>query len=621
MLKIFEKIKNHKIFMLFLLDFIIWNISFYLSFAINKNSFSLIGFEGLFLECVLVVNVCFTVIFMTFKTYDRIWRYAEIEDFFYAGVSIIFSNFLFFIFTFLKNKNLGIRMYVLFLLISEFLNFMSRVIYRVNILLENSEKINKIHKKRLLIVGAGEVATMILREISRNPNNEYLPIYIVDDDRNKIGRSISGIKVKGSVYEIPQICANENIAIILFAIVNIKKNDKERILDICSKTSIEVRIVPNIYETLTKGNLISSIRHVKIEDLLGREPVIFDSKNYAKYIKNKNILVTGGGGSIGSELCRQIAGLNPKNLIILDIYENSAYEIQQELYRKYILNKRGDLKFEVQIASVRDIDKIDKVFLEKKIDVVFHAAAHKHVPLMEENPEEAVKNNVFGTLNVALISEKYKIDRFVLISTDKAVRPSSVMGATKRICEMIIQLMAQKTKNTKFTAVRFGNVLGSNGSVIPLFEQQIKEKGPVTITHPEITRYFMTISEAVSLVITAGSISKGGEIFVLDMGEPVKIKDLAENLIRLSGFVPNKDIEIKFVGLRPGEKLYEELLLDEEDISLTENKKIYIGNPIKFDTKKFELDLEVLKKTCNSNNHELIKKNISKIVPIVKNQT
>jgi FlaA1/EpsC-like NDP-sugar epimerase len=477
---------------------------------------------------------------------------------------------------------------------------MLRLIYRVNIILDNDSNYNT-DKKRLLIVGAGEAAALVLREISKHPENEYLPVCVVDDDRSKIGRSVSGTKVEGSTYEIPNICQKEKIKIILFAIININSAEKRRILDVCARTNVEVRVIPEIYETFTSGTpIVPAIRHIKIEDLLGREPVVFDAKNYGNYVFDKNILITGGGGSIGSELCRQIAHLRPKKLIIFDIYENNAYTIQQELIRK---NK--NLDFEVQIGSIRDQTKLEKMFSDKNIDVIFHAAAHKHVPLMEHNPEEAAKNNVFGTLNVARMAEKYKVKKFVLISSDKAVNPTSVMGATKRICEIIMQLMNKNSSKTEFVSVRFGNVLGSNGSVVPLFEEQIKNKGPVTVTHPEVIRYFMTISEAVSLVLTAGSIAYGGEIFVLDMGEPVKIKDLAENMIRLSGLVPHKDIKIEYTGLRPGEKLFEELLISNEGIKHTENKKIYIENPIEFDSEKFKQELYNLNSACKANDSEL----------------
>ncbi len=606
-----DRLKGFRKYILFFCDFILWNIAFYLSFAINKNSFSLLGFEDTFVRYLVVVNVGFSLTFLVFKLYDKIWRYADIEDFFYAGIATFCANFVFFSITVLIYDNLGIRMYVLLLLISTFLMLMFRLVYRINKLLDGRGVYEVENKKRLMIVGAGEASASVLREIAKYSANTYLPICIVDDDREKVGRRILGVKIEGSTYEIPSICERMNVETILFAITSISSQEKRRILDICAKTGLEVRIVPNIYEVVTSGaNITSTIRRVEVEDLLGREPVIFNHKKYGKYIIKNTVLVTGAGGSIGSELCRQITTLNPKKLIILDIYENGAYDIQQELLMKH----KGKVNIEVEIASIRDKNKINKIFKEKNIDVVFHAAAHKHVPLMETNPEEAVKNNVFGTLNLVQAADKYKVKKFVQISTDKAVNPTNFMGATKRICEMIVQLM-DKSSETEFVAVRFGNVLGSNGSVIPLFEEQIKNGGPVTVTHPDIIRYFMTIPEAVSLVLTAGGFAQGGEIFVLDMGEPVKIKDLAENLIRLSGFVPDEQIKIKYTGLRPGEKLYEELLLDEEGIKKTKNEKIYIGTPIEIEKSEFDYGLEELKVACENNDVNEIERIISLMVP------
>ena len=617
-MNIYSNLKKARRFLLFLCDFILWNISFYLAFAINKASFLLYDYEKLFLCSIILFNICFTVTFLLFKMYDKIWRYADIEDFFYAGLSSICANLVFFVVSEiiafvdpnLEWMNLGIRIYVLVTLITTFLMFMFRFIYRVNVIIEQRSVSNSV-KRRTLLVGAGEASVLVLKELSKYIDNEYIPICIVDDDREKIGRRISGVKVIGSTYEIPEVCKAYNIDVIIFTICQASFEEKHRILDICAKTNLEVKIVPNIYDILTDNKPVTeSIRRVEVEDLLGRDPVVFETEKYGKYIVNKNILVTGGGGSIGSELCRQIATLNPKNLIILDIYENNAYDIQQELKRKY----GNNLNFEVEIASVRDKSKLEQIFKTKNIDVVFHAAAHKHVPLMENNPEEAVKNNVFGTINLVDLSDKYKVKRFVQISTDKAVNPTNIMGATKRICEMIIQLK-NKESSTEFVAVRFGNVLGSNGSVIPLFKEQIKNGGPVTVTHPDIIRYFMTIPEAVSLVLTAGGFAKGGEIFILDMGEAVKIKNLAENLIRLSGLKLGVDIKLEYTGLRPGEKLYEELLLDEEGIQKTDSKKIYIGQPTDIDEAKFKSELKNLKVAADNNDKEKIDKLISNIVP------
>ena len=620
-MSIYGKLKKSRKLILFLCDFILWNVSFYFAFAICKASFLLYDYERLFISTLIVFNICFTVTFLLFRMYDKIWRYADIEDFFYAGLASVCANLLFFIVTTFVSTvssehelmNLGIRIYTLDALITTFLMFVFRFVYRVNFIIEH-KGVSGNTKRRALIVGAGEASVLVLRELSKYADNEFIPICMVDDDREKIGRRISGVKVAGSTYEIPDICKNYEIEVIIFTICQASLGEKRRILDICAKTGLEVKIVPNIYDVLTNNKPVTeSIRRVEVEDLLGREPIIFETEKYGEYLVNQNILVTGGGGSIGSELCRQIATLHPKNLIILDIYENNAYEIQQELKRKY-----GDkLNFEVEIASVRDREKLERIFKSRNIDVVFHAAAHKHVPLMEKNPEEAVKNNVFGTLNVAELSSKYKVRKFVQISTDKAVNPTNIMGATKRICEMIIQLM-DKNSSTEFVAVRFGNVLGSNGSVIPLFKEQIKNGGPVTVTHPDIIRYFMTIPEAVSLVLTAGGLAKGGEIFILDMGDAVKIKDLAENLIRLSGFKPGKDIIIEYTGLRPGEKLYEELLLDEEGIKKTDSEKIYIGKPINIDVVKFKEQLEDLKHCADDNDEDEIEKAISSIVPTFK---
>lgn len=608
---IWRFVKRYRKYALFFCDFIIWNLSFYISFAINKNSLTFIAVDRVFLKYLVTVNICFTIVFVAFKLYDKIWRYAEVEDFFYAAFATFCANLLFFLATILGSVRMSPRMYFIFLITSMLSIFMFRVLYRVNRLIDNVSHEDVVNKKRMLIVGGGDSTALVLREIFRHSSSEYLPIAIVDDDGEKIGRKLMGVKIEGDTEHIPEICEKFKIEVILFSINSISTSGRRRILDICSKTNLEVRIIPNIYDTVTSGTSISSaIRKIKVEDLLGREPIIFDKNQYGDYLIGKTILVTGGGGSIGSELCRQIAKLNPKKLIILDIYENNAYEIQQELKMKYA----SELNLSVEIATICDKKELEEIFEREKIDVVFHAAAHKHVPLMEKNIEEAVKNNVFGTLNVLELSDKYKVKKFVQISTDKAVNPTNIMGATKRICEMLVQMKSRESE-TEFVAVRFGNVLGSNGSVIPLFEEQIKKMGPVTVTHPEIIRYFMTIPEAVSLVLTAGGLAKGGEIFVLDMGAPVKIKDLAENLIRLSGFIPSEDIKIEYTGLRPGEKLYEELLMDEEGIQKTENKKIYIGHPIEVDAAKFREELEQLRNLCNCENNEKIEKKILEIVP------
>lgn len=613
---IWRFIKKYRKYALLFCDFLIWNFSFCVSFAINRNSLSWVGFSTSFWNYLAFLNVCFLCVFLAFRLYDKIWRYADAEDFLYVGLATFVANVLFAVVTRFFYVKLSMRMYFLVLITSMLSIFTFRVVYRLSRLLDNVFVEDIKDKKRMLIVGGGESAAFLLREMFKRQSVGYLPIAIVDDDPEKIGRNVMGIKVKGTTNNIAEICEKDNIEVILFAISSISAIRRRQILDLCAKTGLEVRIVPNIYETITSGvSVESAMRKIKVEDLLGREPIIFNKHQYGDYIINKTVLVTGGGGSIGSELCRQIADSNPKKLIILDIYENSAYEIQQELKMKY-----GDkLNLSVEIATICDKRELDKIFLQEGIDVVFHAAAHKHVPLMEKNSEEAVKNNVFGTMNLIKCADEYNVKKFVQISTDKAVNPTNVMGATKRICEMLVQNENAKSK-TEFVAVRFGNVLGSNGSVIPLFEEQIRHMGPVTVTHPDIIRYFMTIPEAVSLVLTAGGLANGGEIFVLDMGDPVKIKDLAENLIRLSGYVPNEDIMIEYTGLRPGEKLYEELLMDEEGIQKTKNKKIYIGHPISINPKEFVSNLNELDKICRNGTDEELNDMLMKIVPTFKHK-
>lgn len=610
---IWRFVKKYRKYALLFCDFLIWNVSFYISFAINRNSLSLIDFDRTFLTYLLVLNICFFATFLSFKLYNKIWRYADAEDFFYVGIATMCANILFCAVTVLLGMKMSMRMNFLFLITSVFAVLMFRVVYRLNKLLENVSTEDFKNKKRLLIVGGGDSTALLLREISKH-SGEYIPVAIVDDDSEKIGRSMMGIKIAGDTEKIPEICEKLDVEVILFSIVSISTAQRRRILDICAKTNLEVRIIPNVYDVVTSGiSVESAIRKIRVEDLLGREPVVFDKRQYGGYLIGQTVLVTGGGGSIGSELCRQIASLSPKKLIVLDIYENSAYEIQQELKMRY-----GEkLNLSVEIATICDKKELEKIFSQENIDVVFHAAAHKHVPLMEHNPEEAIKNNIYGTINLLDCSDKYGIKKFVQISTDKAVNPTNVMGATKRVCEMLIQTKNLES-NTEFVAVRFGNVLGSNGSVIPLFEEQIKKMGPVTVTHPEIIRYFMTIPEAVSLVMTAGGLANGGEIFVLDMGDPVKIKDLAENLIRLSGFIPGEDIKIEYTGLRPGEKLYEELLMDEEGIKKTKSKKIYIGHPIDIDTEKFKSNLNRLREMCDTGTACDMEKLLIEIVPTFK---
>ena len=463
---------------------------------------------------------------------------------------------------------------------------------------------------RVLIIGAGCAGEMVVKELEKNPQLNKKAVAIIDDDITRIGDQVSGVDIVGTRNSILKIVKLYKIDEIIFSIANISKKGKKEIIDICKNTNCKIKTIPGIYEIIDGKVDIKQVRDVEIEDLLGREPIEVDFNLMGSYIQDSTILVTGAGGSIGSELCRQIANIRPKKLIMLDNYENNLYSIQQELIRKY-----GDsIKMIAVVASIREQKRMEKIFDKYRPEVVFHAAAHKHVPLMENSPGEAIKNNIFGTLNVAMLSSKYNVKRFLLISTDKAVNPTNVMGATKRAAEMIIQSLNEESK-TEFVAVRFGNVLGSNGSVIPLFKKQIEEGGPVTVTHPKIIRYFMTIEEAVGLVIQAGGMAKGGEIFVLDMGEPVKILDLAKNLIRLSGFEPDVDIKIVFTGLRPGEKLYEELLMSEEGLLDTKHKKIFIGRPIDFDKNDLQKYLIELRNIVLEEEDELMEQAMKNLVP------
>ncbi len=564
----------------------------------------------LFASCFFFV-CCYEIVYWLMGMYDSLWRYAEIVEFFRLCLASALAVGIFVAVTlalWASERRIPISVYFLSATFASALTLYARLTYRMF----RNTKIAQggVTRRRTLVIGAGDAASTLLHELSKNKSPDMNIICCVDDAPEKVGRNIMGIEIMGTTDDIPELVERCEIETLLLAIPTVDEENKRRILGICNKTKCNVRILPDIVKLIADGkDILSRIRDVRVEDVLGRPEIeLKDSTN--ELITGKTVMVTGGGGSIGSELCRQIAMCSPKKLIILDIYENSAYSIQQELLRRY--GKR--LNLHVLIASVRDSKKIDALFRANRPDVVFHAAAHKHVPLMEISPEEAVKNNVFGTYNVACAADRYGAERFVLISTDKAVNPTNVMGATKRVCEMIVQALAQKSK-TKFVAVRFGNVLGSNGSVLPLFKEQIAAGGPVTVTDPEIVRFFMTIPEAVQLVLEAGQMGKGGEIFVLDMGKPVKILDLAENLIKLSGLIPYKDIEIKFTGLRPGEKLYEELLMDEEGVRKTGNRKIFIGSPLGLSKDTFFEQLAELKKIAYSNRSENLVQALLDLVP------
>ena len=534
------------------------------------------------------------VIFWCFRMYHSLWQYASIAELYKIVEACIVTELAHLCFTAFMGWMLPRSCYFtsgVFLIIAMSASrFMYRMIRQViNEYRHTSEQV------KIMIIGAGEATSVLMREIS---NSRYLDnskvVCIIDDDKSKVGKYIRGVKIVGTREQIKAYARYYDIDEIIFAIPSASTDEKRAILNICKETSCNLKILPGVYQMVDGEININDIRNVDVLDLLGRDPVKVDIESIMGYVSGKTVMVTGGGGSIGSELCRQLVSHKPKCLIIFDIYENNAYDIQQELKMKY-----PEANVVTLIGSVRNISRLESVFAQYRPDIVYHAAAHKHVPIMEVSPNEAVKNNVVGTWNVAKMADKYNVSKFVMISTDKAVNPTNVMGATKRICEMIIQAYNERSE-TDFVAVRFGNVLGSNGSVIPLFKKQIASGGPVTVTHPDIIRYFMTIPEAVSLVLQAGAYAKGGEIFILDMGEPVKIDDLAKNLIRLSGYTLGVDMEIEYTGLRPGEKLYEELLMNEEGLQDTENKLIHIGKPIEFDKEKFFDNLELLKEAAYS---------------------
>ncbi|MDL2214313.1 polysaccharide biosynthesis protein [Clostridia bacterium OttesenSCG-928-O13] len=559
---------------------------------------------------------CFEITFGLMGMYDSLWRYAEIVEFFRLVVSCVIAICAFLAGSLIVfwERPVPIAVFFLSAMFATSVTLYSRLTYRMYRNTRVQQEGRK-RRRRVMVIGAGEAAATLMHEQNRNPDPDMNIICVVDDAPEKVGRYIMGIKIMGDSHNIPELAEQCEIDTIILAIPSLDEEGRKRILKYCSRTKCNLRILPDLRQIMSDGgDLTSRIRDVRVEDLLGRETVELSDLS-ADLIAGNVIMVTGGGGSIGSELCRQIAPCHPKQLIIVDIYENGAYSIQQELLRSYGEN----LEVSVEIASVRDSKKVDALFAAFRPDVVFHAAAHKHVPLMEDCPEEAVKNNVCGTYNMAVSADKYETKRFVQISTDKAVNPTSVMGATKRLCEMIVQAMAQKSKTT-FVAVRFGNVLGSNGSVLPLFKEQIAAGGPLTVTHPEIVRYFMTIPEAVSLVLEAGAMGKGGEIFVLDMGQPVRILELAENLIKLAGFRPYEDINIVFTGLRPGEKLYEELLMDEEGVGQTDNKKIFIGSPIRLNKDTFFDHVANLKAIAYSNNSENLLQALVDMVPTFHHQ-
>lgn len=612
-----ELLKKNKNILLILIDIMVIICCYVVAMLFLNTKIN--NLQNFMIDMVIVVIV-YQIFLNCFRMYQNMIRYEVGKDY----VKYIISASLSVVILTLIDKGFNLEYINLRVnVLSGILTAGTFVMYRLlgrSIAARKMSKYEKINKNQdnkannLLIIGAGMGAREIIIAIKNSMRDKYNIVGIIDDDISKINHYILGVKVLGTRYDIPKIAKEKNVDLIFFAINKIDAISRRKILEICQETGVKTRVLPTTEEVITKHGAMNSLRDVQIEDLLGREPVHLDNKNINSLIKNKTVLVTGGGGSIGSELCRQIVKYDPKRLVILDIYENNLYDIEMELRAEY-----PKLNLEAIVASVRDKARLNNVFETYKPEIVFHAAAHKHVPLMEKSPLEAIKNNVFGTYNVVNCADEYGVEKFVLISTDKAVNPTNIMGASKRVCEMIVQAK-NKVSNTEYAAVRFGNVLGSNGSVIPLFKKQIERGGPVTVTHKDITRFFMTIPEAVQLILQAVTYAKGGEIFVLDMGEPVKIYDLAVSLIKLLGYEPNVDIPIEITGLRPGEKLYEEILMSEEGLTSTKHNKIFITEPMSITMEELEEKLEKLKELLKLEKDENseVKRYIKEIVPTFK---
>ncbi len=610
-------LKHTKLFM-FLIDILIITVSAVIANVLLTKKDFLFSDSNLhiIINSIIISSVVYEIYLNIFKAYRNITRFESGKDYLIymlvcalSGFTLLAARFI------LKIEINSCRKELLQAIITAVGLVGIRVTVRfvMNALIQEQEKSDG-RKYNVLIIGAGYAGTDIIRNIKQTMNEKYNIVGIIDDSKVKLHCLINGVEVLGNRNDIISICNEKNVDEIFFTISKIDRKKKKEILAICQETGKKIRILPTTEDIIRNKNLFQNLRDVDIEDILGRDTVKLDNNKIANLIEGKTILVTGAGGSIGSELCRQIIKYNPNKLVMLDIYENSLYNIELELKSGY-----SHIDIEAIIGSVRDIKRLEKVFEQYNPYLVFHAAAHKHVPLMEDSPLEAIKNNVFGTSNVANCADKFGSKKMILISTDKAVNPTNIMGATKRLCEMIIQVKNKNSK-TEYAAVRFGNVLGSNGSVVPVFKKQIEEGGPVTVTHKDIIRYFMTIPEAAQLVLQAMSYAKGGEIFVLDMGEPVKIYDLAVSLIKLSGLEPNVDIPIVFTGLRPGEKLYEELLMKEEGLQKTENKKIYIGELTDLDEKDILEKLSKLQNLVDDENTPIndIKETIHEVVPTYK---
>lgn len=578
-------------------------------FQVRPEYFALLPYI-IFMHLIIILPALHFV-----KLYKRVWQYASVGELIAILKAVTISESLFAIIhislqTLFEGFVIPKSIYILAWALTLIGIGGSRFAWRI--FRDNYFKIRP-HQKRLLIVGAGSAGALVARDLKHSPDSSHYPVAFVDDDPTKQSLEIFGLPIVGNCNDIPDIVKRYGITMIIIAIPSAPKKRIAEIIDQCKQTNASIKILPGVSDIINGKISLKDIRDVDVEDLLGREPVKVDMQGIADYVSGEVVLVTGAGGSIGSELCRQIAPFAPKVLVLLGHGENSIYDTELELREKH-----SNLSIKTIIADIQDAKRMEQVFKEYQPDVVFHAAAHKHVPLMEKNPAEAVKNNIFGTKNVATLAHEYSVSRFVLISTDKAVNPTSVMGATKRVAEMIVQSL-DRISDTKYASVRFGNVLGSRGSVIPIFKRQIARGGPVTVTHPEMVRYFMTIPEAVQLVIQAGALAKGGETFVLDMGKPVKIADLAKDLIRLSGFEPGKDIEIEFTGIRPGEKLFEELLTAEEGTTATKHDRIYVGKPSDFSMDKLFVKLkeleQIVTKPIDESQGKTIREILKTLVP------
>ena len=604
-----DRVLEKRVLTLILLDYLAVNLSalgaLLVRFELSIGSLAESGFVEAYLKIAPIYSAAAILLFMLCRLYRSLWQYASIDELRYITVAAILTTALEMAVSTLMGVYLPRSLPILNLLFLFLSLTLIRYSYRIARRLFHRHTASL---RRTMLIGAGAAGAMVLRELKRSPHSENEIVCVIDDDPGKKHTLLAGVKVVGGRECIEQAVEQFSVSDIIFAIPTASRSDTRQIIEICQRTGCKLQILPGLYQLASGQISAKQIRNVQVEDLLGRDKVQTNLSEIGEYFRGKTVLVTGGGGSIGSELCRQIARLAPKRLIIFDIYENNAYAIQQELHYTC-----PELDLVTLIGSVRDRARIESVFAQYRPQVVCHAAAHKHVPLMEDSPNEAVKNNIFGTLNTARAADRYGAEAFVLISTDKAVNPTNVMGASKRVCEMIVQVMGQRSK-TRFAAVRFGNVLGSNGSVIPLFKSQIEHGGPVTVTHRDIIRYFMTIPEAVSLVLQTCCYAKDGEVFVLDMGEPVRIDDLARNMIRLSGFEPDVDIPIVYTGLRPGEKLFEELLMTDEGLDKTANELIFVGHFNDFDRNVLLSQLDELAEASSCNSGE-IRALLQKIVP------